>query len=283
MFCDPGCPWGYSANPAISTLHWRYGDQLSWRLVMIGLTESAQQYIDRGYTPVKSAQGYASFRRYGMPFATMPKPAIAATSPACRAIVATRQLAPSHEMEVFRALQHTWFNSALTMDSVEALRAALDSVAGVDSDAVLAAVDSDAVRTAYEADRALTRTAEGRPTDAQGKAANSDGRVRYTAPSLIFTRGDTSLEAGGFQPLAAYDVCIANLNPTLDRRAAPESALDALRAFSYPLATAEIAMIMTTGNDLPHLLATEQQLIKLAGDGAVLRAPTGHDALWSIA
>ena len=50
-------------------LEWRYGDQLEWRLVLIGLTERAEQYVERGYTPLKSARGYASrFRRYGMPF-----------------------------------------------------------------------------------------------------------------------------------------------------------------------------------------------------------------------
>ena len=43
LFNDPACPWGYSAIPALRTLEWRYGDQLDWRLVLIGLTESAQR------------------------------------------------------------------------------------------------------------------------------------------------------------------------------------------------------------------------------------------------
>ena len=25
-FTDPGCPWAYSASPALAVLHWRYGD-----------------------------------------------------------------------------------------------------------------------------------------------------------------------------------------------------------------------------------------------------------------
>ena len=33
---DPGCPWAWSASPAIA--------ELRWRNVMIGLTESAEQY-----------------------------------------------------------------------------------------------------------------------------------------------------------------------------------------------------------------------------------------------
>ena len=38
-FSDPGCPFAYSALPALTALRWRYGDQLAWRHVLIGLTE----------------------------------------------------------------------------------------------------------------------------------------------------------------------------------------------------------------------------------------------------
>ena len=31
-FTDPGCPWAYSASPALTTLRWRYGDELRWTL-----------------------------------------------------------------------------------------------------------------------------------------------------------------------------------------------------------------------------------------------------------
>ena len=80
-FTDPGCPWAYSAMPAHTTLRWRYGDQLRWTPVMIGLTEDAAQYEARGYTPTRSAVGYARFRRFGMPFQITPKARLSATSP----------------------------------------------------------------------------------------------------------------------------------------------------------------------------------------------------------
>src|SRR3712207_1343859 len=89
-FSDPGCPFAYSAAPALTALQWRYGDQLAWRHVMIGLTEEAAQYEARGYTPVRAALGQRRFRRYGMPFGRGPKPRMAATARACRAIVAVR-------------------------------------------------------------------------------------------------------------------------------------------------------------------------------------------------
>ena len=56
LFNDAGCPWGYSANPALRVLEWRYGAQVEWRLVLIGLTDVAQEYVDRGYTPLRSAE-----------------------------------------------------------------------------------------------------------------------------------------------------------------------------------------------------------------------------------
>ena len=61
-FSDPGCPWAWSASPAIAALQWRYGDQLDWRHVMIGLTENGAVYEKRGYTPAGQARGYRKFR-----------------------------------------------------------------------------------------------------------------------------------------------------------------------------------------------------------------------------
>ncbi len=71
---------------------------------MIGLTEDAAQYAARGYTPTRSAVGYGRFRRFGMPFQITPKGRLSATSPACRAIVATRLAAPPLEEAALRAL-----------------------------------------------------------------------------------------------------------------------------------------------------------------------------------
>src|SRR5581483_10659826 len=105
LYSDPGCPWAYSQNPALSVLQWRYGPQLDWRLVVIGLTESADQYAARGYTPLGRVLGHIFFRRYGMPFALEPRARLAATARACRAIVAARLTTPGSEWSVYRALQ----------------------------------------------------------------------------------------------------------------------------------------------------------------------------------
>src|SRR5215207_10311715 len=279
-FSDPGCPWAYSASPAHAVLRWRYGDQLRWRLVTIGLTEQADQYTRRGYTPAGSARGYLRFRRRGMPFATQPRPRVSATGLACRAIVATRRLAPGCELPVFRALQFAWFTTPLVLDDPDDLAEALQHVDGLDVAAVIAGLDSPEVEGAYQADRAEARTAAGSPTEAQGKSAQTDGPVRYTAPSLIFARDERRLEAGGFQPVEAYDVLIANLDPSLDRTPPPEDPLDALIPFPYGLTTYEIAAIMTPNNGTPDPAAAEAALIDHVATGEVIRESLGDGALW---
>ncbi len=282
-FTDPGCPWAYSASPALAVLRWRYADQLSWRLVTIGLTESAEQYTSRGYTPVRAAHGYMRYRRFGMPLATAPRARIAGTARACRAIVATRLLDPQREHEVFRALQFGWFTSTLVLDDPADIATALQRVPRLDAKAIVGALDDEEVSGAYEADRALARTAAGTPTEFQGKAAQSDGPVRYTAPSLILRAGERTLEAGGFQPVQAYDVAIANLDTTLHREAPPESPLAALQRFPEGLVTQEVAAIMTAGNDDPDRAGAESALIELVGEGSVQRVALGDDALWLAA
>jgi protein-disulfide isomerase-like protein with CxxC motif len=282
-FTDPCCPWAYSASPALAVLRWRYGPQLDWRLVTIGLTESAEQYTSRGYTPVRASKGYMRFRRFGMPFATAPRARISATARACRAIVATRLLDPAREYEVFRALQFAQFASTLVLDDSRDIATALERVSGLDTGAIVGALDDEQVSAAYEVDRALARTAAGGPTEFQGKAAQSDGPVRYTAPSLILRAGEHTLEGGGFQPVEAYDVLIANLDPTLVREPPPEDPLPALERFPEGLVTQEVAAIMTRGNDAPDRDAAESALIELAGEGHARRVALGDDALWLAA
>src|SRR4051812_25781157 len=165
---------------------------------MIGLTEDAAQYEARGYTPTRSALGYARFRRFGMPFQSTPKARLSATSPGCRAIVATRLMSPQLEEAALRALQLAQFTTTGTLDDPDTLRSALAAVEGLDADAVVDRIEDPEVLAAYEADRARARAAAGSPTEFQGKAANTDGTVRYTAPSLIFESPDGGrLEAGG--------------------------------------------------------------------------------------
>jgi len=283
-YTDPGCPWAYSASPALAVLQWRYREQLRWRIVTIGLTESPQRYIDAGYTPARMSAGNLYFRRYGMPFAPAPRPRVAATARACRAIVATRRLAPARERDVLRALQFAWFTTPLQLDEDEGIGRALSVLAGLDAEAVVAAIDDPATLEAYEQDRSETRTAEGGATHYQGKARQTDGPVRYSAPSLVFkSDAGVRFEGGGFQPVEAYDVLVANLDRGLERHPPAGSPEEALAEFPSGLATAEVAAVMAPNNVPPDRDAAERALVELLAEGAVRRTPVGDDALWQPA
>jgi protein-disulfide isomerase-like protein with CxxC motif len=262
-------------------IEWRYGSQLDWRLVVVGLSEDTSRYAQMGYTPARAVTGQLWFRdRYGMPFASAPKARMSPSSPACRAIVAARLQAPGSEWRVFRALQLANFSEGLLFDDAAATERVLERIPGIDAARIVAAIDSREVIDAYERDKSETRTAEGSATELQGKARNSDGKVRYTAPSVVFEADGRRLEAGGFQPVEAYDVLIANLNPALDRREAPETPGPLLAYFDGGLTTQEVAALMTHGNDAPDRRAAEAALLELVAGGDAIRQPLGDDALW---
>jgi DSBA-like thioredoxin domain-containing protein len=266
-------------------IEWRYGDQLDWRLVLVGLSEDTSRYAEHGFTPLRMASSGLMFReRYGMPFAPNPKSRLSASSRACRAVIAARRQWPGSEWRVFRALQLANFNTPLLFDDDQLMREVLATVPGVDADQVISLIDDPDVLAAYEQDKAQTRTAAGSPTELQGKAGNSDGAVRYTAPSLLFETSDgRRLEAGGFQPVEAYDVLIANLDPTLERKAPPEDPGELLEYFDYGLTTQEVAALMTSGNDRPDRTAAEAALLALVDEGRAERHALGDDALWTTA
>jgi predicted DsbA family dithiol-disulfide isomerase len=283
LYSDPACPWAYSESPALRVIEWRYGDQLDWKLVLVGLTESADQYAARGYTTLRGALGQLSFRRYGMPFSPTPKARLSATARACRAVIAARLANPGTEWSVFRALQLANFTTGLVLEDDEQLRGALEDLPGVDAAAIVAALDAPQVTEAYEADKADTRTAAGSAAELQGKTATTDGPVRFTAPSVVFAVDGITLVAGGFQPVEAYDILIANLDPTLQRRPAPEDPARLLEHFPGGLTTQEVAALMTRSNDAPDRRAAEAALIGLVAEGQATRQPLGDDALWRAA
>jgi predicted DsbA family dithiol-disulfide isomerase len=282
LYNDPACPWGYSEVPALRVLEWRYGDQVDWRLVVIGLTEDASQYIARGYTPLRGALGQLRFRRYGMPFAPQPKERISATARACRAVVAARLHRPGDEWRVLRALQFANFTTPLVLDDDEQLAALLSTVPGIDAVSIVSRLDDPDVTEAYDRDRAEARTAAGSAAELQGKTAATDGPVRFTAPSVVFERDGLQLVAGGFQPVEAYDVLIANLHPAIERAPAPDDPLPLLERFTEGLTTQEVAALMARGNDAPDRAGVEEALLGLVASGRAAREPLGDDALWQL-
>jgi hypothetical protein len=217
-----------------------------------------------------------------MPFAVAPRRRVHGTGPMCRVVVAARLRDPQLEWPVFRALQFAQFTTTLELDEPHGLEQALSWLGGVDAAALVAASTAPETEAAFAADRAAGRSAAGGPTEFQGKAATTpQGEVRFTAPSLVFHAPDgRRLEAGGFQPVEAYDVVVANLDPTLQRRESPDDPLEVVEAFPDGLVTAEIAAVMTRGNDAPDREAAEVALVEHVADGRIARESLGDDAMW---
>jgi hypothetical protein len=153
----------------------------------------------------------------------------------------------------------------------------------VDADAVVDAIDSREVVEAYEADKLETRGAAGSAAELQGKTRQTDGPVRFTAPSVVFASNGTRLVAGGFQPAEAYDVLVANLDPSLRRESPPETPEPLLERFSYGITTQEVAALLAHGNEKPDRAAAEAALLELVAAGRAVREPLGDDALWGPA
>ena len=173
------------------------------------------------------------------------------------------------------------FTPSLLLHDDERIREALRQLPEVDADAIVHHLDEDEVEHAYELDKAEARSAAGTAAEAQGKTSTSDGPVRFTAPSLVFELEGRRLVAGGWQPLLAYDVLLANLDPTLRRTPPPETPELLLEFFPDGLTTAEVAALLAEGPDyVANLEHAEHTLLELLADGRAERIPLGQDAIW---
>jgi protein-disulfide isomerase-like protein with CxxC motif len=277
LYTDAGCPWAYSANPALRVLEWRFREQLSWRLVMIGLREAPSDAAVRTFDGERALARWHVFgERYGMPFATRPKERPSGTGRGCRAVIAAGLDAPGSEWAAFRALQFGYFAGSLYLDDAASLEAAVGSAAR-------RADDPDVVDE-YERQRAEARSAEGTPAHLQDKTTVSDGLVRFTAPSVVFRRGEESAVAGGWQPLLSYDTLLANFAPDLERVPPPDSPEPLLAFFEGGLTTCEVALLLAEGSDpAPDRVAAGRALSELVEQGRAVRSPLGTDALWTRA
>src|SRR3954451_3290305 len=123
-YTDPGCPWAYSAEPFRRRLTWLYGDRLTWELRMGVLAEAPEEYLERDFTPERQARAFAHIARdHGMPIDTRVRPRMAATAPACRAVVAARLHAPQAGRRLLRRLRIRHFAGEL-LDEPETIAGA---------------------------------------------------------------------------------------------------------------------------------------------------------------
>ncbi len=272
-FTDPGCPWAYSAEPFRRRLEWLYGDQIDWRICVVGLSETPEDYLAKGFTPEKQAGAFTRIAKdHGMPIDTAERPRMAATVPACRAIVASRLHAPQHERMLLRRLHVRTFSGELLDEP--------DTIAGAARDAGLEPSELDAWCAEEEVDALLREDMERarRPIPAarvlDDKLANWSGGRRYTCPSYEVVRASDGVRIAvpGFQPFNVYDVLLANLVPDVERREPAASAQEVLEWTGTPLATKEVAVV----RDIEFERAREE-LGHVANECHV-----GFDGFWSL-
>ena len=227
-----------------------------------------------GFTPERQA---AAFRRiaedHGMPIDTGVRPRMAASLPACRAVVAARLHAPDNMRRLLRRLRVRNFAGELPDEPATLAAAATD--AGMDpGDLQLWMLEND-TEEALARDMAATRRPMPAALVLDARLANWSGGRRYTCPSYEMERlsDGVRISIPGFQPFAVYDVVTANLVPGIRRAEPPASVEEVLRWTGTPLATKEVAVVC----DIPFAVAREE-LGRVAREEHV-----GADGFWTLA
>jgi predicted DsbA family dithiol-disulfide isomerase len=273
-FTDPACPFAYSAEPVRARLRWLYGEHIDFEARMVVLTESPQDYLDRGFTPDKQAESFRRLaREYGMPIDTRERPRMAASLPACRAVVAA-SIHSDRGWFLLRALRVRHFSGELLDDPSTIAAAAGD--AGIDAAALDEWARDDVVEHRLREDMALAREPLPAARVLDEKLANWSGGRRYTCPSYeIVRRSDgVRIAVPGFQPFAAYDVVTANLVPDTPRREPPDDVREVLDWALVPISTKEVAAVMDI-----ELLDAREQLVR----AGAREHPVGTDGFWTAA
>ncbi|MDQ2896529.1 MAG: hypothetical protein M3Y09_12955, partial [Actinomycetota bacterium] len=272
-YTDPGCPFAWSAEPARRRLDWLYGAQLRWGARMVGLADSADVYTRKGFTPERQSSSFRKLaEQHHMPMDSSLRTRMAATLPACRAVVAVRRHLPEQERPILRALRVLHFSGSL-LDEPATLAAAAQET-GIAPDDLTAWMAEPETGDALAGDMKASRTPNPAALALVHKLADDgDGAHRYTCPSYELKRADgATLTAPGFQPLAAYEVAVANLIPGAKRRPDPTEVAEVLTWAGEPLATAEVATVCAIS-----LEEARERLGRVAVEEHV-----GFDGLWHL-
>lgn len=273
-FTDPGCPWAFSAEPAKRRLAWLFGDQLEWTSVMVGLAETGESYVEKGFTPDKLSGALRTMAAdLGMPMDSGLRERMSGTWPACRAVIAARlHVSPAASAALLRELRVHFFSGGYLDDPGMIADAAV--AAGLDAEQLAGWADGQDVADALAADMDRARHPLPAALALDHKLAGWEGGRRYTCPSLEFaTEGRETVVGAGFQTLPAYEVLLANLVPTLERRASTDDVAEVLAWAGVPLASKEVAEVCEL--TVPE---ARERLSRVA-----VERPVGTDGFWSLA
>ncbi|MEQ8834564.1 MAG: hypothetical protein RIB67_08975 [Miltoncostaeaceae bacterium] len=273
-YTDPGCPWGFSAEPARRRLMWLYGEQIAWDLRMVGLATTGEEFEARGFTPQEQSRAFSRIAsEHGMPIDDALRPRMAGTAFACRTVVAVRLHDPANAREVSRRISMRHFAGRLIDEPQTIMDAVVD--AGLDPGQVAGWTAEEPVGEALAADMVAARTPSPAALAQPERLADWEGGRRYTCPAYEIERlsDGATMSVPGFQPVRSYEMAIANLAPHLTRAADPEDPAAVLARFPGPLATIEVAGAMG--------LSRAEVRSGLERSGASFD-PVGFDGYWSL-
>ena len=272
-YTDPGCPFAFSAERQRLRLLWLYGEQIDWELHMVVLQETRPG--DDVFPPEKNAAGRRELQlRYGMPMDWRPVP-VAASLPACRAVVATRMRAPDAEEAILRRLRVLNFSGFDLDDPAVIYRAAGESL--IEPSEMRVWLERPDVEEALREDMAAARSPSPASHAQDYKLGGPPEERRYTCPSYELIRVTdppanwptaSRVDLPGYRPIEAYETAIANLAPELTRRTDPGSVDEVLAWAGMPIATAEVAAVCDREiADVRTELARVAQFLPVGGDG----------------
>ena len=274
IFTDPGCPFGFNAQPQETQLGWHYGDGLAITRRMIVLIEKSATFEEIGLSRQMVAGNAVRLRStYGMPMLTEPRDRLPATIQGCRAYVGARLHDPARADLLLRSLRRRAFSDGQALDDLETIHGA-GTDAGIPADTIDTWLADEQVEQALSDDMAAARAPAPEALALAHRLSKSRGGLRYSTASAVFEHGDRRVVMPGFQPFAVYEVAVANVAPELERRPAPQTAQEILSWAPYPLATAEVAELRGIGLD--------QAREELQGAGATVAEVAG-DGYWSMA
>ena len=303
-FTDPACPFAYSAEPVRRRLEWRFGDQLTWTIRLVGLARDRAAQEAKGFDAERNASVLRNFDDYGMPLSLADRRELAGTWDACRLVLAARAAGgePAATLTL-RALRVAGLAEARPIDHPDVLSDVCE-VAGLDPDATTETARGDEVGEAFARDLDAARSPGAAALALDHKLADVEegwegasgpsGR-RYTCPSYVFVAGGDPADAPGahgpigasaprgpdvvageipgFQPWGAVEAVLANVAPDLEVRPWADDPLEVLRWAAFPLATQEVAAIL--GHDDRDEARTALR------DAGAFEHEVGTDAFWT--